>query len=151
MHLNPSPSNPEIVQQRITILLDLASSLEQAQRAILQSNLEEFRFQTARQNEFCRLLRQPGGEASVEPSCPRAEDGEDFGPFFSSDSRERWNTLRAQLREIELRLAQLNYSYGALLRRARRTVDIFCRVLTNSGLTYAPPVQRRSGRGGVKE
>jgi hypothetical protein len=40
---------------------------------------------------------------------------------------------------METRVAQLNREYGALLTRARRTVDIFCRVLANSEVTYFPP------------
>jgi len=37
------------------------------------------------------------------------------------------------------KVAGLTRSYAALLRRARRTVDIFCRVLAHSALTYPPP------------
>ena len=44
-----------------------------------------------------------------------------------------------ELARVELEVAKLNRAYGALLRRASRTVTIFCRLLTASELTYAVP------------
>ena len=150
MHLNPSPSEKQSIQHRIQVLSELAGSLEQAQRALLQSNLEELRGHTTRQHELCHLLGEISGEASRQAIClGLVNDGS--GGQMAASARERWNALGEQLQAIERRVAQLNYSYGALLRRARRTVDIFCRVLTNSGVTYAPPQQRGMEIGTVKE
>jgi hypothetical protein len=53
--------------------------------------------------------------------------------------QQRWKMLAQELIQVEIRVSQLNQVYGALLRRARRTVQIFNRVLTSSALTYAPP------------
>ena len=53
--------------------------------------------------------------------------------------QDRNRVRREELAEVERKVAQLNRRYDALLRRARRTVDIFCRVLANSALTYPPP------------
>jgi len=147
---NASPSAHQIVQQRIILLLELATSLEQAQRALLKTNLEEFRSHTTRQQELCRLLREDSGEAAQERTEPRVDGSKSSEPQPESAASERWTTLGAQLRDVEQRVAELNCCYGALLRRARRTVDIFCRVLTNSGLTYAPPGQSRAGMWMVK-
>lgn len=145
MDLHPSPLAQEIVQQRISVLLELANSLELAQKAVLQSNLEQFRFQTARQIELCNVLRESSVKSSEHLSSLHAGGSHSSEQSLKLGSRDPWNTLRAQLREVELRVLQLNHSYGALLQRARRTVDIFCRVLANSDLTYDPPVPRCSG------
>lgn len=127
-----SPASQPL-EQRLRLLRQLASSLECARAAVLGSDLVELTLQTARQRELCAALRQVEGEASVAP-------------------RERWNRLRQESAQMEKRVSHLNREYGALLARARRTVDIFCRVLANSEITYLPPKREsttcRSGVGG---
>jgi hypothetical protein len=53
--------------------------------------------------------------------------------------RERWTAFAQELARVESRVSHLNQVYGALLRRAQRTVQIFNRALTSSAVTYAPP------------
>jgi len=117
---------------RIDLLRQLAHSLEQGQAAVLSSDLLEITHQTARQQELCAELRQlPPSSAQTQPLwlpgglSPLGRDGDD--------------ALRNELAEVATKVAQLSRRYEALLRRARRTVDIFCRVLAHSALTYPPP------------
>ena len=60
------------------------------------------------------------------------------GPADESGSRAHAG-LADDLQVAARRVADLNRFYGALLRRRRRTVDICCRVLANSGTTYPAP------------
>jgi len=53
--------------------------------------------------------------------------------------QQRWKTLARELTQVETGVSQLNQVHGALLRRARRTVEIFNRVLASSAITYIPP------------
>ena len=108
------------LEQRLGLLRELAGSLESAQAAVLRSDLAEMNLQTARQHELCAALRPAVGGGSSVPG-------------------ERWSRLLRESANMEMRVARLNREYGALLRRARRTVDIFCRVLANSETTYVPP------------
>lgn len=113
-----SPAYQPLVQ-RLRLLHDLAASLETARAAVLRSDLTELKLQTARQRELCAALRQSQAVPGVG---------------------ERWSRLLQESARMETRVAQLNREYGALLTRARRTVDIFCRVvLANSEVTYFPP------------
>ena|ERR1700722_6022832 len=111
----------EILSKQLGLLRNLADSLEQAQVApatTTPANLDQC---SVRQLELCRQLRALATGLPDEPYL-RAYAG-----------------LANDLQETAVRVAELNRKYAALLRRRRRTVDIFCRVLMNSGETYPPP------------
>ncbi|HXZ40635.1 MAG TPA: hypothetical protein VEG68_07830 [Terriglobales bacterium] len=144
MDKDPSPVN-ELLERRVTLMHELAASLELAQVAILHSDARRLSVQTQRQQELCEELRRlvpelvPGHAfpvAKTARSVARTHLGETEA---LSPARQRQRALLTEWLEIETRVADLNRAYGSLLRRARRTVDIFCRVLANSGVTYLPP------------
>jgi hypothetical protein len=125
-------SGHEACKPRVDLWRELAHSLEQAHAAVVRSDLPEIRRQTACQQELCVKLRQ----LPVEPGRVQAQGLHGGLPPPVADCGD---VLRGELAEVERRVAHLNRRYEALLRRARRTVDIFCRVLANSALTYPPP------------
>jgi hypothetical protein len=124
---------------------ELAHSLALAQTAVVRSDLVGMQGQTSKQQQLCEQLSQIGIQAPTEFPCeaqlPIAPAGWTRLPenLASPLGGERWNSLVNELTQVELQVAALNRTYGALLRRARRTVEIFCRVLATSGVTYAPP------------
>lgn len=113
------------LEQRVRCLRELATSLESARAAVLHSDLAELTRQTVRQRELCAHLERVGIPAAVA---------------------ERWRDLLQESKRMELRVAGLNREYAALLARARRTVDIFCRVLGNSEAIYRPPQPEAAAR-----
>jgi len=133
------------LKRRINLMRELARSLECAQAAVLSSDPAQLGAQTKQQQELCEQWRRglcefPGnGSLSPRRTHPMANSHEavDLGP-----AGEAHRALIAELSEVEARVAHLNRAYGALLRRARRTVDIFCRVLASSGPTYSQPTLR---------
>ena len=117
-----SPSSiHELVMQGLGLLRALADSLEQAQAALATTTAQGLDQHTARQRELCRELCALAAGAPDELRIPI--------PARLADD------LQAAARRVAVR----NRFYGALLRRRRRTVDIFCRVLANSGTTYPAP------------
>lgn len=148
MDENHSSGN-ELLERQVALLHELAGSLERAQAAVLNSDVAQIGVQTILQQRLCGELRQLAGELSLKPSPPdrrgsavRRADAATLHPVV-----ERQHSLLAELREIGKHVEGLNRDYSALLRRARRTIDIFCRVLRNSGITYLPPApQARSVR-----
>ncbi|MGO9648753.1 MAG: hypothetical protein ACLPOO_11925 [Terriglobales bacterium] len=115
------PSIHELLIRRLGLLLALADSLEQAQSALAATTPEKLDQQTARQRELCRQLRSLATGFPDEARIPI--------PAGLADDLQvaaRW-------------VGDLNRKYAALLRRRRRTVDIFCRVLASSGTTYPAP------------
>jgi hypothetical protein len=121
----PSPSSsspiPEVLTQRLALLRALADSLEEAQAALTTTAPGILDQHTARQRELCRRLR------ALATGLP--------------DGAKDWthDGLANDLQETARRVANLSRKYAALLRRRRRTVDIFCRVLASSGTTYPEP------------
>jgi len=104
--------------QVIELLREMAGSLSQSKAAILSSSLADLEFQTERQRLLC----------------------------------QRWAALRSLAQRLPVRIqatpdaatavmetSQRLRIYASLVRRARRTVAIFCRVLATSGVTYSPP------------
>lgn len=133
----------EFLERRLALMRELAESLARAQAAVARADAGQMNAQTMQQRRICEELRRltvefgaarVSGEASATDlraqSSPAAALGEAY---------ERWRALKGELAKVEAEVAQLNRNYSALLRRARRTVDIFCRVLANSGITYVPP------------
>jgi hypothetical protein len=111
--VDPTPSEvPHCGGQRRVLIRELAQSLAQSQRALLAFDLADFESQTVQQAELCcALARLAGAEESSLAELARVE-----------------SDLRSQVR-----------LYAAVLRRARRTVEVFCRVLASSGATYTVP------------
>jgi hypothetical protein len=136
----------ELWERRLTLMRELAISLEQVQTGVVRSDLTRIDGHTVRQRKLCDALRQIESEALVfqnpigDKSRKRniwAQLPEDA--VSSSQVRERWQTLAQELSQVEMQVGQLNRVYGALLRRAQRTPQIFMRVLASSANTYAPP------------
>jgi len=113
----------------VALMGELADSLERAQAAVLQSDVAEMTRQSERQRKLCADLSRLQAESS---QLPQGAATADQHGVLGRDLGEEWTQAR-------LRVARLNRAYGALLRRARRTVDIFCRVLASSAITYGPP------------
>jgi hypothetical protein len=126
--MDPEHSPEQAGNNRLARLQELAHSLERAYAAVLDSDLAEIRRQTALQQELCSSLRQ----RPVNPPEMRALSR-------GRSAAGNGDALAEHLAEVERKVVQLNRKYAALLRRARRTVDIFCRVLATSALTYPPP------------
>jgi len=137
----------ELLVRRLALMRELAGSLEQAQNAVVRSDLPGMDGRTAQQREICEALRQLETEASRHPRCTAIADksrNQKAEMQFPGDAvsplvRQRWETLAQELTQVEIRVGELNRVYGALLRRARRTVQIFNRVLASSAITYIPP------------
>ncbi len=137
----------ELLERRLASMRELASSLEQVQSAVVRSDAPGIDSHTVRQGEICEALRQLESEALQHPPCAaiagKSRD-QKAGMQLPEDAvsplvQQRWKTLAQELIQVEIRVSQLNQVYGALLRRARRTVQIFNRVLESSAITYAPP------------
>jgi len=134
--LNPKIEN---LEQRLRLLRELADSLAQAQAAVLRSDLECLRKLTSRQREVCGQYRELACSQRHAPGEPdQASERASSNPE-SADTKQRWEALTAEIARMERKTLELNRAYRALLRRARRTVDIFCRALASSSITYEPP------------
>jgi flagellar biosynthesis/type III secretory pathway chaperone len=136
----------ELLERRLALMRELANSLEQVQTAVVRSDLRGIEGHTARQRDLCQTLRQLEGEALALPfRNPIADRSRSQKISAQPDDavspqvRQRWNALAQELTQVETQVAQLNRVYAALLRRVRRTLQIFMRVLESSANTYVPP------------
>jgi hypothetical protein len=111
----------ELLTQRLGLLRALAESLDHAQAALVAITPEKLNCHTAQQRELCRQLRA-------------------LSTGFRDESSDAIPAgLANHVQQTARLVADLNRRYAALLRRRRRTVDIFCRVLATSGITYPAP------------
>ena len=145
----------DLLEQRLALMRELARSLEQVQTTLVHSDLHGIECHTARQRELCEALRQLESEVQTEAQTEvtgtrpsNLTTGESRNRkisvqppegVFSPVVRQRWETLAQELTLVEMRVRHLNLTYGALLRRAQRTLQIFMRVLASSANTYARP------------
>ena len=118
----------QLLERRVNLLQQLADSLQSAHAALLIPDYTQIPAQTEAQEGLCHELRRL---APIQPSDAAATSG--------TPVKAREQTLASELQALQAHLADLNRRYAALLRRAQRTVNIFCRVLQNSGLTYVVP------------
>ena len=136
----------ELLERRLSLMRELAISLEQVQTAVVRSDLNGIDGHTMRQREICDALCQLESEAlgfrnPIEDKARKRNIWAQLpvDAVSSSQVPARWQTLAQELSQVEMHVAQLNRVYGALLRRAQRTLQIFLRVLASSANTYAPP------------
>jgi len=137
----------DLLERRLALMRELASSLEQVQTAVVRSDLSKIDSHTVRQQELCETLRQLEAEALGRPPYNLISDQSRKQKIWAQLPQDgvsplvrlRWKTLAQDLTRVETRVSQLNQVYGALLRRAQRTLQIFMRVLASSANTYAPP------------
>jgi flagellar biosynthesis/type III secretory pathway chaperone len=140
--LNPSF---DLLERRLALMRELASLLEQVQTAVVRSDLRGLEGHTVRQRELCEALRQLESEALefLRPIGVQSRSHNIWAKLpddaASPHSRQRWQTLTQELTQVETQAAQLNRVYGALLRRAQRTLQIFMRLLASSANTYIAP------------
>jgi flagellar FlgN protein len=135
----------ERLQRRLVLMQELANSLQQVQSAVVGLDLSAINDHTLHQRELCDALRQieseaPGMQSSSGGTLRKRNHWAQLPQgAVAAEVRERWQTLSEELIQLELRVSQLNRVYGALLRRAQRTLQIFMRVLASSANTYTPP------------
>jgi hypothetical protein len=133
----------ELLTRRRDLMRELADSLQQVQTAVVRSDLRGINGHTARQRELCEALRQLASQAFEPPDCRGSRPRKTWVRLpegvVSLEVRQRWTRLTEELTEVEMQVSQLNQVYGALLKRAQRTLQIFLRVLASSANTYAPP------------
>ena len=133
-------STNEALEKQIMLLRELVGSLERAQAAVLSSDAGYLNIQTLKQHALCGELRRWGSEPPLLASSHAQLVASTEAAATPMDPlAEHPRSLLAELGELGKRAERLNREYAALLRRARRTVDIFCRVLASSGITYVPP------------
>jgi hypothetical protein len=121
----------EPLEKRLELLRRLASVLEEAQTAVLHSDLKAIACQTARQQELCDALRESALQNSPSPR-PVLKSSE------NSDWRTRREALLLELEDVENRVRYLNRVHAGLLRRAYRSLAILSRALSSSSITYSP-------------
>ncbi len=149
------PAAFDLLDQRLALMRELARSLEQVQTTLVHTDLRGIECHTARQRELCEALRQL--ESEVQTEAQTEVTGTRPSNLITGESRnrkiwvrppegavspvvrQRWETLAQDLTLVEMRVHHLNLTYGALLRRAQRTLQIFMRVLASSAITYARP------------
>jgi len=137
----------DLLRRRLALMRELANSLAQVQTAVVRSDRNGIEDHTARQRDLCQALRQLGSEAlGCLPEKPIGGESRTHKLWaqlgevaVSPQVRQRWEILAGELNQVEMQVSQLNRVYGALLRRAQHTLQIFMRVLASSANTYAPP------------
>jgi hypothetical protein len=129
----PLPPAHGIQESCLILLRELSDSLALGQAALLASDLESFDLQTIRQQDVCLELLHL--QSLMKAHNPAEFPGSNLSPGGQTQSAAR----SRELRQAESQLWQQARLYAAVLRRARRTVEIFCRVLASSGTTYAAP------------
>jgi hypothetical protein len=142
----------ELLERRLALMRGLANSLKQVQAAVVHSDLGGIEGHTLRQRELCDALRQLEAEALAgSPQNPMGGERRKQKSWAGSAQdavsppvRQRWEALDQELIEVEMKVSQLNRVYGALLRRAQRTLQIFMRLRASSANTYTPPKGARA-------
>jgi hypothetical protein len=122
----------QLLERRVNLLRQLADSLQRAHTALLTPDYTEIPMQTKAQQYVCQELSR----LASSQACDAASQ-------LGIPANARQKVLASELQGLQARVAYLNRRYAALLRRAQRTVNIFCRVLQNSGVTYVAPATTR--------
>jgi len=127
------------LERRLRLMRELIGSVKRAQTAVVRSELAALEAEIVKQQQLCVALREGEGGEGDEVSLSGPQFPQKCDENLSSSAGERWRTLSSELADAEAEASVVNRAYGALLRRARRTVEIFARVVACSAATYPLP------------
>jgi hypothetical protein len=136
--------------ERTRLLQELLDSQEKAEASLLGSGVAELTRINSQQIEICGKLRENKVALSRSDETSPRENVRP-GKMEPLGCVQPWNSLRADVVRLEQRVEYRNKVFGALLRRAQRTVNIFGRAIASSALTYAPGQTRASSASHVSE
>ncbi|HEX3353810.1 MAG TPA: hypothetical protein VHS34_13405 [Terriglobales bacterium] len=128
-----------IAEQRLALLRELAEVLGLAQGALLNSDLDRLQEQNGRQLTLCKTLRTLAGDSAgpgIQASEPAISPPAIFGPGSLSAPIDG-DAISRQLQEVRRQVQHLNRVQAALLRRARRSLEISACLRARCALTYA--------------
>jgi hypothetical protein len=123
--MGPAFTELEQRKPRIALLYELAAAFEDAQPAMVRCDIQKIQQHAARQHQLCRALLRLHENGPQAPAAGRAQQDEDL--------------LALELEAMQARVRHLGRVQAALLRRSRRAMQIFARLLASSAVTYAPP------------
>jgi len=116
----------EFLMKRQSLMRELAEALERASCAVADSNFIGLVQQTSRQQEIVQSIRQLDASARQVISLASTQNSE------SEEAGQRFRQLLTDLNQAQALATTRNRLHGALLRRSRRTTDIFARLLANA-------------------
>lgn len=119
---------------RLHLLRELATSLSQAQTAVLASSLDRLQLQTARQQALIEAMR------ALTSDLRQNSREADSTPAIGSGFDAAWQDLLLE----GARVRYLNYVLGGLLRRKRRSIEILALLQASCAATYAQPKPAQS-------
>jgi hypothetical protein len=121
------------LQERLSLMRDLACSLQSAQAAMLASDLDRLQEQTAKQTLLCASLVALGRISPPTSSHSRASLPREMDSPFEA--------LWHELAQVEQTVARLNRVHAALLRRGNDAIAILSRIVGSCENTYSAPPQ----------
>lgn len=139
-------------EQKLVLVRDLCQSLEQSRTAILATDLKNIQLHTEKQQIICESLRELNAcSLTAKPHATLQEILAITNPtditnqtghtYISAEDEQRWAGLTRQLQNCENEARCLAKLCAALLRRVRRTTDVWLRILMSAAPTYTPAMQ----------
>jgi|SRR5581483_4552852 len=128
----------DLPPHRLSLMRQLADSLQTAQAALASMDLTTFERATADQINLCRELRETEMALRQGSQSSNAFGQSTERPGLSA-AEDRKGSVVAEYRDIEHRLRVLNRTHAALLRRSRHSLQVFANLLESAAVAYAPP------------
>ena len=116
--------------ERVTLMRNLAESLQRAQAALLTSDLPRIEHETSRQQALCASLLALPAQVLPGPRNLFRTSNED------GDGDTSGKALREEFSLLGERVAQLNRVHAALLRRGQQTLAILSTLFASCDATY---------------
>jgi hypothetical protein len=127
----------DLPAHRLSLMRQLADSLQTAQSALASMDLTTFERATADQLNLCRELRESEMALRQGFQSSNATQTTDRPELSAADDPK--GSVLAECRDIEHRLRVLNRTHAALLRQSRHSLQVFANLLESAAVAYAPP------------
>jgi hypothetical protein len=131
----------ELLQQRLTLLDNLAGALQSSNQALVRLDLETIHQQVGEQERLCREIQVlDRGLDDVQRKC---------GIGLESGSEDvALGRVLGRVAKAQAEVRALNRRHAALVRRSRRTLEAMLHFVRSTSLTYSDPRLVRSSAGG---
>jgi len=131
----------ELLEQRLTVMRQLALALEQGQPAVVSMDAENITRQSSEQQTLCRAWRLVEDEIQLQHHLVSTRGRGTVGfpgslPWLTGPALDRWNDLGRELRQVEARMGYLNRVHTALLRNMRRSISVLANLCASADITY---------------
>jgi preprotein translocase subunit SecD len=132
-------------QLRLRLMKDLLRSLEEGQTSLLGPDPQVIKSNAGKQQAILDQISILNAQSFIRKAHASlhellCEDGTTSSGFTAeAGAEQQWKAMTQELKTVEARVRHLALVHAAVIRQARKTIEVMSQILSSAAPTYAPP------------